>query len=134
VVPRRSTLALGVHLAKAHRFMLAALLGSALVASGISPTSAEVLASAPIPSESHVLAPVTVDLILLSGGKCKVDGHPLNCSDLSAYFRTINAEHRCRLRVHGRPNVPYADVAAALKAISDGGGCRIGYTNVSKLP
>jgi hypothetical protein len=120
--------------AKARRFILVAFLCSTLADLRASPISAQAPTWAPLSAQTRVLAEVTVELTLLSGGKCAVDGRPLDCSDLSGYFRMINARHRCRLRVHGGPNVPYVDVAAAIKSISDGGGCRIGYTNVGQDP
>jgi hypothetical protein len=114
--------------------MSVAVLCGAIATCGTSLTSAQVPASAPLPGQTEVLPLMIVELTVLSGGKCTVDSHTLNCSDLSGYFRTINAQHRCRLRVHVDSSVPYADLAAALKAMSDGGGCRIGYTNVRELP
>ena len=114
--------------------MSVAVLCGAIATCGTSLAAAQVPASAPLPGQNEVLPLMIVELTVLSGGKCRVDSHTLNCSELSGYFRTINAQHRCRLRVHVDSSVTDADLAAALKAMSGGGGCRIGYTNVREFP
>lgn len=74
-----------------------------------------------------------VHLTILSSGICSVDGHRMDCSDISRYLHSRNIKQRCHILTSPDSRASDADVAAALKSLQGAGGiCKIGYVTVKQ--